>query len=207
MRQRVKTGFVPVALIGVFALGLFANRMVWQPFQHLGQLLHNPLSIVTNVSSSGPVVLERVQRLNRLESCRYNGEVIIRGDSTGALPAWLVGDRILFIGRGEVVGGVDLSKLRAEDVQVQEGRVSLRLPAAEILSTHLNNRHSEVYERQTGLFSKPNKDLETQARAEAEERLQQAALTNGVLQTATQNAQEALRGQLRLLGFQDITFL
>ena len=40
-----------------------------------------------------------------------------------------------------------------------------------------------------------------------DERLRQAALTHGVLQTANQNAQEALRGQLGLLGFQEIRFL
>lgn len=207
MQERIKTGLVPVALIGVFSLGLVASHVAWQPFERMSELLHNPLGIATRVAPSGPVVLERVQRLNRLESCRYNGQVIIRADSSGALPVWLVGDRILFIGRGEVVGGVDLSKLRAEDVQVQENRVSLRLPTAEILSTRLDNRSSEVYERQTGFLNKPNRDLESQTRLEAENRLQEAALTNGVLQTATQNAQEALRGQLRLLGFQDINFV
>jgi hypothetical protein len=207
MRQRMKSGFVLVALIGVFCLGLSASRLAWQPFQVLGQLFHNPLGIVTRVAPSGPVVLERVQRLSRLESCRYNGEVIIKASSAGALPAWLVGDRLLFVGRGEVVGGIDLSKVRADDVQVQENCVSVRLPAAEILSTSLRNRDSEVFARTTGLLNKPNKDLETQVRVEAEDRLRQAALSSGVLQTASQNAEEALRAQLRMLGFQEIHFL
>ena len=77
MRQRIKMGFVLTTLIGVFSLGVFSSRLEWQPLGYLAQLFHNPLRVATQVAS-GPVVLERVQRLNRLESCRYNAEVIIR---------------------------------------------------------------------------------------------------------------------------------
>ncbi|MDQ3815232.1 MAG: DUF4230 domain-containing protein [Armatimonadota bacterium] len=207
MRQRFARYLVLGGLASIFCLGLLAARAVLGPLDRMGQFASNLFHFSTRVTPTGPVVLEHMQRLNRLESCRYNEHVIVRGETSGAWPTWLAGDRILFVGRGEVVAGIDLSRLQPNDVQVQDGTVSLRLPGAEILHTRLDNRQSEVYERQTGFFSKPDISLETKVRSEAEERIRQAALASGVLQTAQKNAQEALRQQLKLLGFQQVTFL
>ncbi len=206
MRQRLKGSFSLFGVTAVFCLGMICAGSVWRSFDGASQFLRNPFGMTTRIAPSGPTVLEQVQRLNRLESCRYNGQAIVRGDSSGALPAWLVGDQILFVAHGEVVAGVDLSKLQSDSVKVEDKRVSIQLPAAEILSTHLDNRQSEVFERRTGIFSQPEKDLETKVRAEAEEQIQQAALSQGILDTATQNARDALRSQMLQLGFQEIHF-
>jgi uncharacterized protein DUF4230 len=194
-------GLAGVVCLGILALGTLA------PLRWAGSFLKNPLALSTRVTPSGPVVLTQVQRLQRLETCRYNEQVIVRGDTKGILPTWLAGDRILFVGRGEVVAGIDLSRLRAEDVHVQDRTVALRLPPAEILHSRLDNRQSEVFERQSGLFTGPNRDLESQVRAEAEDRIQQAALDGGVLKAAETNARDLLRGHLQLLGFQEVRFL
>jgi Protein of unknown function (DUF4230) len=207
MRRKILSSLALMSVMAVLCLGLTAARLVWNPLHRMGQFWRNPFQVSTRVAPSGAVVLRQVQQLNRLESCRYNGQVIVRGDTRGALPAWLMGDHILFIGQGEVVAGIDLSQLRPEDVRVREMSVALRLPSAEIFSTRLDNRRSEVYERQTGFLSQPDKELETKVRVEAEERIRQAALTDGVLKTATVNAREGLRRQLALLGFRQIVFL
>jgi len=159
------------------------------------------------VVPSGPVVLEQVQRLQRLETCRYNGQVVVRGEKKNALPTWLAGDRLLFVGHGEVVAGVDLSLLRPEDLRAEGDRVSMRLPRTEILHTRLDNRRSEVFERQAGLFTGPDRNLESTVRVEAEDRIRQAALESGILATADANAREALRVQLSGLGFREVRFL
>lgn len=173
----------------------------------LPQGFSNLFTLSTTVTPSGPVVLDQVQRLNRLETCRYNEQVIVRGETKGVLPTWLVGDRILFVGRGEVVGGVDLSKVSPADLQVNGREVSLRLPKAEILHTRLDNRQSEVFARETGLFSKADADLESQVRVRAEEQLQEAALAHSLLKDAERNAREALSEQLTRLGFSEVRFL
>jgi hypothetical protein len=206
MRQRLRGSLALFGITAVFCLGMVCATTMLRPLDRIGQFWGNPFNISTQITPSGPTVLEQVQRLNRLESCRYNGQVIVRGDSSGYLPSWLVGDRILFVGHGEVIAGVDLSRLQSDSVRVEDKRVSIKLPAAEILSTSLDNRKSEVHERQTGIFSQPQKDLESKVRSEAEDRIQQAALTHGILQTATVNAQEALRSQMVQLGFQEIHF-
>jgi hypothetical protein len=132
--------------------------------------------------------------------------VIVRGDRKGFFPVWLRGDRILFVGRGEVVAGVDLARLRPEDVKVEGEAVSVRLPAPEILHSKLDNRTSEVWERQSGVFGGEDRSLETQVRVEAEDRIRQAALESGVLATAGENAEDTLKRHLRMLGFRAVRF-
>lgn len=174
---------------------------------HAWQLFRNPFRLTGSAQATGPVILEKIQQLQRLETCRYSGQVVVRGDNKGWLPTWLAGDRMLFVGRGEVVAGVDLARLKPEDVRVEQGAVSLRLPQSEILHSRLDNHTSEVYDRRCGLFSGPDQNLETRVRQEAEDRIRQAALESGVLSTADANARDALRRQMEGLGFKSVRFL
>lgn len=191
--RSVGLAVVPVACL-LLLLGVARMR----------ELVNNPFGFSTRVTPSGPVVLQQVQSLRRLETCRYNGQAVVRGETMGSLPAWLAGDKLVFIGHGEVVGGVDLEQMQAGDVQVEGAKVTLKLPPAQILHARLDNNTSEVFERQTGLFTKADPDLETKVRREAEERIRQAALESGLLATATENARSALRAQLKQLGFREI---
>jgi hypothetical protein len=187
-------------------VGLLAIRQALAPLNWAGQFLRNPLRWSSRVAPSGPVVLQEIQRLQRLETCRYNGQVVVRGDTGGLLPTWLAGDRLLFLGRGEVVAGMDLARLHPDDVQVSGDSVELRLPPAEVLHTALDNRQSEVYERRSGLLSGPDRDLETRVRQEAEENIRRAALDRGLLAAADANARDLVRSHLSLLGFREVRF-
>jgi len=205
-RQRFTNVFAIAGLIAVFCLGLLAARIVLNPLDRIGQFLRNPFSFSTKVTPSGPVVLQQIQQLSRLETTRYRERVIVKGDTTGILPSWVAGDRILFVGQGEVVAGIDLSQLEAADVRAEGTKISIHLPPAIILHTGLDNRQSEVYERQTGIFSKADPTLETKVRIEAEDRIHAAAMESGILKTAAAKAQETLRPFLNKLGFDDVHF-
>ncbi len=177
------------------------------PLARAAALLANPLALVTRVSPAAPALLTQVRSLQRLETCRYRGQTVVRGDTRGALPTWLAGDRLLLVADGEVVAGVDLEKLRAEDIAVRGPVVSIRLPEPEVFHTRLDTTASRVYERQSGVFTGPDPDLERRVRLEAEAQIRRAALDGGVLTSARKNAQESLRGQLTALGFSDVRFL
>ena len=206
MRGTLKLLFnVAVAVVLVLVV-LGAARHTLSPSSWMGSFLANPFGMTTR-TPSGPVVLEQVQRLQRLETCRYNGQVIVRGETKGLLPVWLAGDRLLFVGRGEAVAGIDLARLRPEDVSVQGDRITLRLPASEILHVRLDNKSSEVHERSSGLFSGADEQLETRVRISAEDQLRQAALDSKILATAQTNAQQTLTSLLRQMGFCEIRFL
>src|SRR5688572_8696650 len=138
INRRLLTFLVGTAALGGLVLWIGAAGRALSGGDWARALLRNPFGFSSR-AASGPVVLQQIQRLQRLETCRYNGQVIVRGDTSGWLPAWLAGDRMLFVGQGEVVAGLDLGVLKAEDVVVRGSEVSVRLPAAEVLYTRIDN--------------------------------------------------------------------
>jgi len=98
-----------------------------------------------------------------------------------------------------------LSRLAASDVIISpDGRVTMILPAAEIFLTKLDNDKSYVYDRQTGLFTHGDVNLETQARQAAEAAIEKAAVEDGILNLAQTNAQAFVERLLRSLKFTDV---
>jgi hypothetical protein len=153
-----------------------------------------------------PTVVRQIQRLQKLETVSYTMDKIIGGARDNAyLPKFLAGDRILLVVHGEVVAGVNLGNLKPSDVTVHGHSISLRLPSAEVFSTRIDNAKSRVYSRDTGLFTSPDPNLESEVRQEAEKQLQQSALVDGILKSADQNARSTVSGMLTGLGFTQVS--
>ncbi len=154
-----------------------------------------------------PTVVRQIQQLQRLETVSFTMDKIISGEHDSPyLPKFLVSDRLLLVVHGEVIGGVDLSKLQSADVVVQGQSISLRLPQAQILVTRLDNAQTRVYSRDTGLFSSPDPNLESEVRKEAERQLQEAAMQGDILKTADGNARSTISSLLQGLGFKKVDF-
>ncbi len=120
------------------------------------------------------------------------------------LPNFLVGDKLLLVAHGEVLAGVDLSQLKASDVSVHGNAVTVHLPQAQILMTRIDNGRTRVYSRTTGLLVPADPNLESQVCLAAEQEFAQAALADGVLDKARQNARTAVSALLSGLGFQRV---
>jgi hypothetical protein len=106
----------------------------------------------------------------------------------------------------EVVAGIDFSNLKLDDVRVDGKQIHLHLPVAQVFSTRLDSAKTRVYSRQTGLLVPTDPNLETQVRQEAERQMQEAALADGILRTAQQNAASTIGSLLQGLGFEKIDF-
>jgi hypothetical protein len=84
--------------------------------------------------------------------------------------------------------------------------VSIHLRPAEVFSTRIDNTRTRVYSRDTGLFSSPDPNLESEVREEAERQLKQAALQDGILKTAADNARNTISGMLKGFAFHETDF-
>jgi hypothetical protein len=158
---------------------------------------------VINVNQG--TVVRQIQQLQRLETVDYTMDKIISGEHNNPyLPKFLAGDRLILIVHGEVIGGVDLAKVQSGDISVHGRTISLRIPAAQVFSTRIDNAKTRVYSRDTGLFSSPDPDLESEVREEAERQMQQAALQDGVLKIGEQNAYNTLSSLLKGFGFDQV---
>ena len=160
----------------------------------------------SRIDISQPTVVLHIQQLQRLETVVYNMEKIVTGSQESRfLPTLLVGDRLLLIVHGEVTAGVDLAGLDESRVKVDGTSIIINLPEPSIFATRVDNARTRVYARETGLFSSPDPELESEVRREAERQLTQAALDGGILRTAAANARTTLTSLLHGLGFEAIT--
>jgi hypothetical protein len=161
----------------------------------------------SRIDLSRPTVVQQIQQLQRLETVVYSMEKIVSGGQDNKyLPRMLAGDRILLIVHGEVTAGVDLGALDPSQLSIDGKAVAIRLPEASLFSTRLDNARTRVYTRETGLFSSPDPELESDVRREAERQLTQAALDGGILKTAAANAKTTLTSLLQGLGFEAVSF-
>lgn len=159
----------------------------------------------TSINVSQPTVVRQIQQLQRLETVTYTMDKIISGERDNPyLPKFLAGDRLLLVVHGQVIGGVDLAKVQPADVIVRGSSITFHVPQAEIFSTLIDNARTRVYSRDTGLFTSPDPNLESEVRVEAERQLQQAALQDGILKTADQNARSTLASMLKGFGFSQV---
>jgi Protein of unknown function (DUF4230) len=198
----VKT-FVFGFLLALFAVGL----VIWLATGTGLLSLLRAYRGGTLIHIDQPTVVRQIQQLQRLETVSFTMDKIISGEHESPyLPKFLVSDRLLLIVHGEVIGGVDLSKLQPDDVVIQGQSISLRLPQAQILVTRLDNAQTRVYSRDTGLFSSPDPNLESEVRQEAERQLQEAALQGDILKTANANARSTISSLLQGLGFKKVDF-
>jgi hypothetical protein len=205
-KRKKVSSWVLGTLLGVVLTVALAGGVVWLS-TGLGLLrLMNVLrGERTSINVDQPTVVHQIQKLERLETVSYTMDKIISGEHGNAyLPKFLVGDRLLLVVHGEVVGGINLAGLQAGDVTVQGQKVSIHLPPAEVFSTRIDNARTKVYSRDTGLFSSPDPNLESEVREEAERQLQQAALQDGILKTAADNARSTISGMLQGFGFRDV---
>jgi Protein of unknown function (DUF4230) len=159
-------------------------------------------------TTTGPVVVEGVQDLNRLATVRWRESVIVTRESGGTeLERFLAGEKVLLVATGDVEAGVDLASLGRDDVKVSGETVTIRLPEPEILSVSLDERKTRVYDRDFGpLNLRPDDDLVEQARAAAEDRIEQAARDEDILDQAEQNAEDSIRTFVSTLGFEEVRF-
>jgi hypothetical protein len=157
---------------------------------------------------SEPTVKD-IRKLEELSSVQWTQSVPVTQESGGfgPVPEFLRGESVVLIAVGEVRAGVDLGKLREGAVSAEDGRVTIDLPEPEILSSGLDEERTRVYDRDQGLLDfNPDEDLETEARREAVNRLEDSARENGILDQAGENARTSLRAFVQSLGFEEVEF-
>lgn len=157
--------------------------------------------------ASQPTLVREIRALTRLETAAATMQQVVEGESAvPLLPAWLAGDRILFVASGEAIAGVDLTRLRPDDVREIEGRVHVRLPEPTLFTVHLDEANCHVYDRTVGWLTRPDPHLESRVRQRAIEKLTAAARDSDLLPTARENAHKTIATLVRTLGAGEVVF-
>ena len=168
----------------------------------VAQVLHPTPTIIPDPIT----IINEVRSLARLETIQYSVEKIITAESGQEALKSLFGDRLLFVAHGIVIAGLDLNQMEPADLELRDGILTVNLPDAEIFIATLDNDKSYVYDRQTGLLTKGEQDLETLARQAAEQEIHHAALEDGILEQAAENAKVYLTRLFGTLGYDEVLF-
>ncbi|HSN68508.1 MAG TPA: DUF4230 domain-containing protein, partial [Thermoanaerobaculia bacterium] len=153
-------------------------------------------------------LVTRVRELSRLETAAMRVmHVSTVRQSRGVIPQSIAGDEITFLAVGDVVAGLDLSRMQRDDVRLDpDGTLVLSLPPARVLMTRLDNRESRVLNRKTGFLRSKDDHLESRIRATAEASIQRIALNKGILKMAANNGEKKLADFLITVGFEKVRF-
>jgi Protein of unknown function (DUF4230) len=192
-QRALKTGGLLALALAALAAAFFLGR--------------RPASDVA-IAGPPPAVVLAVRDLARLEATSFHIEKVVEISDPQTRLWGLVEakDALLLVAVGDVVAGVDLGKLRDDDVSLDAGShtVHLRLPPAEIFSSALDERATHVYARSTDALAQRNEQLEGEARRRAEDEMRKAAIDEGILDRTRASAETTLRALIHSLGFEHV---
>jgi len=213
---------LPLLILVVIVAGVYmivqtvreTSQTAMAPFQQVNQANQALQTQMANLLNPTPTIIpdpvtyiNEIRALARLETIQYSVEKVITGQTGGGSFETLFGDKILFVGHGTVIAGIDMDKIRPEHMRYENGVLTVNLPPAEIFIATLDNEKSYVYNRDTGLLTKPDPNLETLVRQRAEEEILKAALEDGILEQAQINAEAYLIKFFAALGFPNTIFV
>ena len=183
---------------------------------------------VQNITKEEPIetitregVVTQIQKLNRLETVAFSVDTVITSQRPGSwMKLWQDEQKGLFIARGRVEAGINLSALTPEMVQVvqpeinvdevQEAgantpvsvmpQINITIPPSEIFSVYLDD--IEIYDWQTGAFGMMQVDpkILQQAQSMAKKEVLERACRGDVMNMALENAQTQLQQLFSLTG-------
>ena len=147
---------------------------------------------------STTTLLKEVQTLSQLVTVKYVLEKVVILEDV----KWYGENRVLLLAHGVVKAGVDLQKLKPEDLWIKGRKVVLKLPRANITDVYLDEQKTQVIENSTGLLRAFDKTLEQNARRQAVGDMRLAAGRNGIHQEAEEQAKIQLDHLFRQLGYE-----
>lgn len=186
-------------VILVFGLGIFLGL-------RLGQLT-GERAIPRTYNT--PVLLQQVQTLSELVTVKYVMEKVegIEIPAESVLGKALGSEnRLLLLAHGIVKAGVDLKRLKPEDLQILGKQIVVKLPPPEIMDAYLDDTQTKVIDRKTGLLAPPDKDMEQTVRQNAVDDIRRAARLGGILKDAQERARAQLANLFLQLGFEKVEF-
>ena len=162
---------------------------------------------------SGPALLQSIQDMSRYDAASGNFQIVVDLEKDAKfLPDAIRGTRTLYVGAGTVDAYVDLGKVGADDVTVNDDRTSatLRLPHAALGEPSLDPDRSYAVSKQRGLLDRlgdlfsDNPNSEQAVQQLAVKHIGDAAKESRLTSRAETNTTDMLEGLLHSLGFKEV---
>ena len=206
-RQQSGRGILGPIVGSLLAIGLVAVAAV------VGfNLIGSPFKTETKDHSAPPVLLE-LRNIADFHAAQGRFEVTVDQEKDVKwLPSFIAGERVQFVGVGNVDAVIDFSSLNAGAVRISDNntKVVVTLPAAylaepvlDLETSHVMNRDRGLVDRVSGVFTdSPTSDqgLITTAM----DKIAAAAVATDLRQRAEDNTKSMLYAMLQGFGFESV---
>lgn len=197
--QKLGRALIVTVVIVLFAVGLICGL------------------VVARLTGSGsaprihstPAILKQVQALSELVTVKYVIEKVeVYEVPSENVVGRMIGsqNRMLLLAHGVVKAGIDLNRLRADDLEIDGKRIAIKLPRPQITDAYLDEKETKAIDRETGLLAPPATDLEQTTRRNALHSITVAARQSGILAEADERARDQLTRLFKQLGFKTVEF-
>lgn len=158
-----------------------------------------------------PIVIKQINALAQLVTVTYADELVMDQAKTGnGIPSIVsagIGmmmlpptDRLVMIGRGKVLAGIDLKTITNADVKITEDSIHLTLPHATILNTIINPSGFETFDEKGSWSEAEVIALKLKLKNE----LTQRAIQQNILQQAEKRSKNIIETFLKAEGFKKV---
>ncbi|NND84457.1 MAG: DUF4230 domain-containing protein, partial [Acidimicrobiia bacterium] len=189
-RSAIPAVILTLVIVAIFTGAVFAAFAIGRGAETAAQVVDVILPEQEEVLEAGPIVIERIRDLAVLTTVEAVGYTTIeKGVEQGWL-TWATGDSVSLFAVARIGAGVDLDQIDEGDIVAdrEAGSVAIRLPRAEVTYVEVDSAATHVYDRDTGLFTKGDPQLESEARRAAEEIIVGEVLADGLLDRAEDEA-------------------
>lgn len=173
----------------VFTIGLFS---LLQTGHKIMEGWKNIFPTITNKVDTSRLIVQKIQGVSELTTTVFVMDAIVPTSSNRKVGDWVIGEtNLLYLARGEVKAGIDLSKIDDDDITLDDNTLKITLPAPEILDSKIDVTQSQVYDYNRGFLNLgPDvaPDLQTQAQRVTLKRLVESACEADILDQANQRA-------------------
>ncbi|MCK8491340.1 MULTISPECIES: DUF4230 domain-containing protein [Spirosoma] len=179
--SRLLNTLLRLFLIAILVAGLIA---IWEQIRGSDMMSRFRRGDVTTQRA----VLKEVTALGKLELVSYTFKDIVEHEQVNT---FLPNANAVLIVEGQATGCVDLTRIKAEDIQTAGDSIIIQLPKPELCSWKINHDRSRVYDTRFSFLDQSQ--LVSDAYKEAERQIRQSALSGGILDQTRQNADRILK--------------
>lgn len=157
-------------------------------------------------ATPGAVVLQ-IQKATDLTTAIYSAEIPIPAEEAFQVLGLPLGKtKLLYIAKGEIRAGIDLSQITVDNIDLEDGAIHIVLPGPTIIGRSLDVEHSTIYDIRQSTFGPGDKEaLLQEAERQGLTAIQYSACAHGLLQDASAQAEAVVREILTKANYTDIT--
>ena len=167
----------------ILFLVIIASIFLWEKVKGFKNFFNAESKVTQNL------VLNQVTAIGKIELVNYQFRDVVESELQKTL---LPNSKALLIISGQVIGCIDLTKIKAESLDFEGDSLKIKLPNPEICSNKIDHSQSKVYD--VSLFSLLDQSqLIDEAYKKAELQISDSALQMGIIDQTKQNADKILK--------------